>query len=839
MKWKNSLVFRIGVAINILVLTGVLTISAVYLWRETNHLEEKLKDEAITAANTLNSAIGLYMLEGDYAKISPLTYSLQSEPNIAYVIVKDKEGTTINQKGDMYTNPDHLIPVKVPLEYFQVQLGEVEIGLKTTSLNQQKRALLSDTIITALIYSLLSLIISGFISKKLTSPIKKLVIATRKITNGDRNVKVIEEVGISEIRELADEFNEMALTIQNHENILVNEINKATKALSEKVEILEVLGDISNSVLEDDIQSYEVIKNMLISIKHYILVDHISFSFQHHNNQIEIIQMDENEVITFELKERDFPFHFASHHKQLFIKNFLQVDKGNSYFEQLLYKKGFLSLLILPIVAKNNVIGTLNLAHNQPDFFSEEIIQKLSVFTNQIALALDRVSAYESLQKSAYHDYLTGLPNYRLFKIRAEDVLQKAKMNQSLSSFMFLDLDRFKMVNDTFGHETGDLLLKYISKRIVSCLTDHDTVARIGGDEFMILIPTINNRKEAISIVKKILKELENPIIMKGYKVPISASIGLAFYPIDGRDVDNLIKHADRAMHRVKKQGKNNYAIYSKCKDNQLENQIILENELRKATKHQEFVVYYQPKINIQNGTIAGVEALVRWLHPEKGLIFPGDFIPLAEETGLIISIGEMVLREACKQCKTWQSQGFPPIPVSVNLSIRQFLQPTLAKEIKQILIETNIDPGLLELEITESMSMDLAQSLPILEELKSLGIRISVDDFGTGYSSLNYLLQLPIDHVKIDKSFVQNLGENQKNKTIVTTIITMAHNLYLTVTAEGAETIEQVQFLQNNQCDMIQGYYYSKPIPASEFENDFSQLLQKAHSSSLLNKTS
>ena len=517
MKWKNSLVFRIGVAINILVLTGVLTISAVYLWRETNHLEEKLKDEAITAANTLNSAIGLYMLEGDYAKISPLTYSLQSEPNIAYVIVKDKEGTTINQKGDMYTNPDHLIPVKVPLEYFQVQLGEVEIGLKTTSLNQQKRALLSDTIITALIYSLLSLIISGFISKKLTSPIKKLVIATRKITNGDRNVKVIEEVGISEIRELADEFNEMALTIQNHENILVNEINKATKALSEKVEILEVLGDISNSVLEDDIQSYEVIKNMLISIKHYILVDHISFSFQHHNNQIEIIQMDENEMIfTFEQKMTDFPFDYTSYHKQHFINNHLQFGKGNSNFEQLLYKEGLLSLLILPIIAKNKFIGTLNLANDKHDFFSKEIIPKLSVITNQIALKLDRVSAYESLQKSAYHDYLTGLPNYRLFKIRAEDVLQKAKMNQSLSSFMFLDLDRFKMVNDTFGHETGDLLLKYISKRIVSCLTDHDTVARIGGDEFMILIPTINNRKEAISIDKKILKELENPIIMKG-----------------------------------------------------------------------------------------------------------------------------------------------------------------------------------------------------------------------------------------------------------------------------------------------------------------------------------
>lgn len=353
MKWKNSLVFQIGVAINCLVLTGVLTISAIYLWRETSHLEDKLKDEAITAANTLNSAIGLYMLEGDYEKISPLTYSLQSEPNIAYVIVRDQEGTTINQKGDMYTNQDHLIPVKVPLEYFQVHLGEVEIGFKKTSLNQQKRALISDTVITALVYSLLSLIISMIISKKLTSPIKKLIDATKKMTNGDRNVKVIEEVGVYEIQELANEFNKMTFTIQNHENILVNEIKKATKKLSEKVEVLEVLGNISNTVLEDDIQSFEVIKNILVSIKHYIPVDHISFSFQHHHNQIEMITIDENErIVKYELKMIDIPFDYSSHHRQSFVNNHLQFDKGNTYFEQMLYKEDLLSLLILPIVAK-------------------------------------------------------------------------------------------------------------------------------------------------------------------------------------------------------------------------------------------------------------------------------------------------------------------------------------------------------------------------------------------------------------------------------------------------------------------------------------------------------
>ena len=261
-------------------------------------------------------------------------------------------------------------------------------------------------------------------------------------------------------------------------------------------------------------------------------------------------------------------------------------------------------------------------------------------------------------------------------------MLWKGTNNQTLSSIIFLDIDRFKMVNDTFGHETGDLLLKYIAEQIHNCLNDEEVVARIGGDEFMIFIPSLQHRDEAVAVANSILKALENPIVIKGYGIPISASIGISFYPEDGKNVDYLIKHADRAMYRVKRSGKNNYAIYSEFEDHQLEDQISWENELRKAIDRNEFVVYYQPKVNIQNGTISGVEALVRWQHPEKGLVFPGDFIPLAEETCLIIQIGEIVLREACQQCVTWQENGFPAIPVSVNLSIRQFLQPTLPRNL-------------------------------------------------------------------------------------------------------------------------------------------------------------
>jgi diguanylate cyclase (GGDEF)-like protein len=826
MKFINKLSFRIWFAINTIVLTGVLTLSGLYLHRESSQLENSLKNEGITSANTLNAAIGLYMLRGEYSKISPLTYSLQSRPNIAYVIVRDKEGTTINQKGETSIDKQHLMITKVPLEYFQEHVGEVEIGLKTKALEEQQDRLLRDTFFTAVVYSLLSLIISFLISSKLTAPIQKLIVATKKLTAGERNVEVWAKHEIVEIQELSTEFNKMAQTINDHEKILVNEIEKATRNLSEKVEILEVLASISNSVLEDDIQSIEVMKRTLISIKNYIKADQISFTLINNNERLEVFGLEQNENLSsLELKMGDKTINAAIHKREIIVRNRLHAN-NMSYYEQLLYYDGLRSLLILPIIAKNKVLGTLNIASQQQDYFSPDVIEKLSVFTNQIALAFDRVAAYESLQKSAYYDYLTGLPNFRLYKNSIQEALEQANKQNKMVGVMFLDLDRFKMVNDTFGHAAGDFLLQHIGKLLISCLSEKDVVSRIGGDEFSVLLANISGQEEAIDIAKKIMKALAAPVIIQGCKLHISASIGISFFPQDGTDVESLIRHADRAMYRIKKQGKNNYGIYSTYEDDNMANPIVLENDLRKALERNEFVVYYQPKIDVEREMISGVEALVRWEHPKKGLITPIHFIPLAEETGLILQIGEYVLRQACQQCVQWQCLGLPPIPVSVNLSIGQFMQSNLISNIQRIMNETGIQPELLEFEITESMSMNLERSIEILSELKKLGVHISVDDFGTGYSSLNYLRQLPIDTVKIDKSFMKGIPNDRNNEAIVATIINMAHNLNLTVTAEGVETFDQVQYLRKHNCDNIQGFYFRRPLPAEVFEQEFQHIL-------------
>ncbi len=429
----------------------------------------------------------------------------------------------------------------------------------------------------------------------------------------------------------------------------------------------------------------------------------------------------------------------------------------------------------------------------------------------------------EKIRYLAYHDELTDLPNRRKFNQVLHQSIEKSSQDSTSFAVMVIDIDRFKMINDSLGHSYGDIFLQGVSDRIVKSAEGyHATIARMGGDEFTILCETGANRREAASLADKIIEALKQPFSLKDSEFYISASIGTAIFPDHGTDAVALLKKADTAMYEVKKQGKNGHLFYRPEFDVQLLENIEIESDLRKAIERNELVVHYQPQFHAESNRMIGVEALVRWNHPTKGMLSPGVFIPIAEETGLIYEIGTWVLREACRQMKEWHDEGGPLIPVSVNLSSHQFHQRNLVQYIKNILEETKLGPHFLELEITESMMMDPAVSISILHELNKIGTRISLDDFGTGYSSLSYLKKFPIHKLKIDRSFITDLSRNDNDKAIVATIISMAKHLKLEVIAEGIETKDQLDILTENHCKEIQGYYYSRPLSANEVEQVF-----------------
>lgn len=829
---RNSITFRIWLTMNTLILICILSLGSIYLYHEADNLEEGLRSEGRTAATTLRSAISLSMLNEDYSSISPLAYSLLDQPNIQYVIVRDQAGTVVNQKGETFTNKELFIE-KVPLVYFNSDLGEIEIALKKDNLLSKQRNLYTYTILIMLIVSASSMFISIIISRKLTLPLKELMAAARAMSEGKRHIQVKEE-GTNEVQSLSVVFNQMATTIEQNEDNLKKEVLRATTRLSEKVKQLKTLGHISQAVLKQNLSHHDVVSIILKEIKAFINPDRLSISlFGDNQDTVHIYYITNNDSIMInEIPYVNTPFEIVAKTQRPFIRNDLSMTKLFDC-EQVPLRQGVQSTISLPLMINGRVIGTLNIGSLQKNFFNENGKEDstLTVFANQIAIAIDRVSAYESLKISAYHDYLTNLPNYRYFKASLNRALTSIKnqRNSYMLGVMFIDLDRFKIINDSLGHDFGDLLLKHIAHLIDSCVDPDHTVGRIGGDEFIILLPKIKDGNEAIQLAEKITNAINRPITISGYEVHITCSIGIAIYPTDGEDAETLIKHADIAMYRVKELGRNNYSIYSPLEKDSTYEQIIFENDLRKALERNEFTVYYQPKVNIQTGNISGIEALVRWIHPEKGIIPPGKFISIAEETGLIIQIGEFVLRTACRQVVEWQKNGIQPIVVSVNLSTKQFLQTNLVKMVEGILQESGLDASLLELEITESMTVDFNQAITTLNHLKQLGIQISVDDFGTGYSSLNYLRMLPIDRLKIDRSFISDITTNAENAAIVSTILNMAYNLKLDVIAEGVEEETQVDFLQKINCDEVQGYYFGHPLPADELEQKFPEIYDKA----------
>ncbi|HWT00178.1 MAG TPA: EAL domain-containing protein [Pyrinomonadaceae bacterium] len=437
-----------------------------------------------------------------------------------------------------------------------------------------------------------------------------------------------------------------------------------------------------------------------------------------------------------------------------------------------------------------------------------------------VADITERKAAEAKINYLAYHDTLTGLPNRVSFEERLAESVSHAGRARGRLAVMFLSLDRFKKFNDTLGHVIGDRLLRNVAERLTEAMRDGDTVARFGSDEFAFLLTRIEGADDAARAAREFQRVLDPLFLVEEHELYVTGSIGIGLYPEDGADAQELLKSAGSALYRAKQSGGNNYQFYTADMNERALHRLALENKLRWAMERGEFRVYYQPQVSIGTGRVTGMEALVRWQHPEMGLVSPAEFIPLAEDTGLISPIGEWVLRTACAQARKWQDDGFEQLRVGVNLSPRQFQQPDLVPMVERLLKETGLDAASLELEVTESSVMKNAESsIRTLGELKAMGIKIAVDDFGSGYSSLSYLKSLPIDVLKIDQSFVRDMTADAKDAAIVMAIIQLAHSLQLEVKAEGVETEEQLRFLSLLRCDAMQGYLFCRPLPVDAFE--------------------
>ena len=429
-----------------------------------------------------------------------------------------------------------------------------------------------------------------------------------------------------------------------------------------------------------------------------------------------------------------------------------------------------------------------------------------------------RVANEERIRYQAYHDPLTGLPNRTSFVDHLEEAIRRSKRFGWSLGLMFLDLDRFKRVNDSLGHEAGDELLRIAARRLQGCIRESDMLFRMGGDEFTVLLENVKGPEEAAAVAVRMTQAVAEPIELRHHELTATVSIGIALYPKDDQSGERLVKSADTAMYRAKDLGRNRYAFFTQEMNDRVESQLVLEAGLQRAVRNDEFVLHYQPRVSAANRRVVGVEALLRWQHPERGLVPPGEFIPLLEESGLIVPVGARVIAAACRQNKAWQDAGLPPMRVSVNISSRQFRTGSLEETVREALRASGLQPEWLEIELTESLLVENSEhAVAVMERLKEIGVAISIDDFGTGYSSLGYLKRFPIDSLKIDRSFVKDLRTSATDAAIVDAISALAHSLGLGLVAEGVEEAGQADFLRARYCTEMQGYLFGRPVPPQE----------------------
>ncbi len=530
-----------------------------------------------------------------------------------------------------------------------------------------------------------------------------------------------------------------------------------------------------------------------------------------------------------EIAAEKYPIYFHALEKNRCITaHHAHTDPRTKEFaEDYFYSQGISSVMDAPIRLRGKTIGVICHEHVGPPrkwtIDEQNFVASLADFVALAMESAERKRAEQRLNRLAYYDPMTDLPNRVLFIDRLNQAIIGANKYNRLVAVLFLDLDHFKRINDTLGHAAGDEMLKAVAVRLKKTLFETDTLTRIGGDEFTVMLPGLEKADHAIRVAEKVFASFKQPFHISGQALYMTVSMGIAIFPNDGVDSATILKNADTAMYQAKDKGRNNYRMYSSAMSVRAFECLILENSLRRSLDNNELEVYYQPLIDSQSGKIIKLEALVRWHHPNLGLVGPNEFIPIAEETGIIVPLGEWVMKQACWQVKEWHEKGYSDLRVAVNLSDRQFNYGDLVGVVSRILTETRLEPRFLDLELTENMIMkNIDDSIRTQYRLKMMGVTISIDDFGTGYSSLSYLKRFPIDTLKIDRSFINDVHKDKSDEAIIKAIISMAHNMKLSVVAEGVETDQQLQFLKLHDCDILQGFLFSKPLPAINVEKLF-----------------
>ncbi|NEX21721.1 EAL domain-containing protein [Thiorhodococcus mannitoliphagus] len=636
-------------------------------------------------------------------------------------------------------------------------------------------------------------------------PLERILDGVRRITQRDFSRPVEVDSG--------DEFE-----------VLANSVNQMAITIDKQFHTLSTLAEIDQLILSS-LKADDIVRTVLTRTNEILRYDHISMTVMDTAGNAVCHTLAHDSHLRETLSTRSLqiePADIAALALEQYLISDADAIRTAIYLESLA-AQGARRALTLPVLVKEQVAALICIGYAQPIVIDREDIELARDLTNRVAVALANASWEEQLYHLAHYDTLTELPNRLLLKDRLHQALASAERQETFVAVLFIDLDRFKNVNDSLGHVAGDYLLREVGERLRHALREEDTVSRLGGDEFVVVIQASKNAHESLSLTstmaQKLLSELARPLRLNDREIITTASIGIACYPTDGETANELLKNADAAMYHAKASGKDTYQFYSKILNAEALERLEMESSLRRALERNELELAYQPKYATQSKGICGAEALLRWTHPQRGPISPGAFIPLCEEIGLIVPIGDWVVREVCGQLNAWSDAGLAPIPVAINLSPVQFRQPDLIERLFKIVVETGVDPGLLEFEITEGATMEnIALTTATLSHLQALGFHISIDDFGTGHSSLSYLKQFPINTLKVDQSFVRHLSENSKDAAIVKSIVTLAHSLGFTVVAEGVETQAQLDHLSGLGCDAIQGYLFSRPIPPQEF---------------------